>query len=136
MAANTIPTFTLTPRVGFGLTSTTSQASLSGTSLTNGTSILTGAATGTKIREIQVTATGTSLVGTVNIFIVDGSNNWILYDQCPIAAQTLTTGTPMTRWNKTYPNLVLPSASYSLQVAQTCAGTQIACAVLALGADF
>lgn len=135
MAANTAPVFPNVPIVGAGLTSVTSQAALSGTSLTNGTTIVTGTTNGTKVEEITIVATGTSILGTVNIFLVDVSNNWWFQDQAAIIVQTLTTGTPLTRWNKAYPNLIVPSG-YTLSVTQTSTGTQIPIAVTALGGTF
>ena len=134
MAANTVPVFTNVPIVGAGLTSTTSNSALSGTSLANSTTIVTGATNGTKVAEINCIPTGTILVGTVNIFLEDASNNFWLYDQIQVSAQTLTTGNPQQRWNKQYPKLIVPTG-WSLVVTQT-GQTTNALVVIALGSTF
>ena len=135
MAANTQPVFGLTPNVNAKNTSTTSNANLTGNALSNGTgTIITAGANGTKINEVSVVATGTSLVGTVNLFLVDGSANWWLLDQVAISAQTLTTGTVQIPWSKVY-DIIIPSG-WTVNATQTCAGTQIACTVTVFAEDF
>jgi hypothetical protein len=134
--SNTSPVYTQVPNLGFGLTSVTSQPALEGIGLLNSTQVLGAALNPVKINEIDVTPTQTTLVGTVNIFLVDPiDDNFYLIDQVPIAAQALTTGVPMTSWKKPYANLVLP-AGWGLVVTQTCAGAQGLICVVAHGADF
>ena len=107
MAAN--PTFTSTPRVGYGQVSA-ANTSRDGTGTL--VTLLTGAAAGTKVFEIAAQATVTTTAGMVRIFLsLDSGTTKRLIDEMSIAAATVSASVKGTRIATTYSNLVLPDAS-------------------------
>ena len=127
------PAFAATPRLGFGsVTAANTNRDGTGTIV----DILTGAASGTKVNEVVLKATGDPADSVVTLFIHDGTS-YRLFDEVdlgdPAAASTTVSGY---RLSRTYENLVLPSASYKLAAAITVALTTGAINVFALGADF
>lgn len=131
MSAN--PSFTTTPRLGFGSVST-ANTNRDGTGTI--VDILTGAASGTKVTSIVLKATGDPADSVVTLFIHDGTS-YRLYDEIdlgdPAAASTTVTGY---RSQKHYGDLILPSASYKLAAAITVALSSGAINVFAHGGDF
>jgi len=126
------PSFTSTPRIGVGAVSAANTArDGSGTIVT----IITGVSEGTKIFEVVTKATGDPADSVITLFLHDGSN-YFLFDEIdlgdPAAASTTVTGS---RVSRTYDNLVLPSASWSLRAAITVAHTAGVTNVFALGGD-
>lgn len=112
------PAFASTPALG--------SASLGGfdTSLTapsTASTIVTGGSSGTKINEIVVQGTGTTVAGIVNIFVHDGSS-YSLIDQILVSAVTSSTTAVAFRAIRQYPNLVLPSNSWTLRATHTVTG--------------
>lgn len=111
------PAFASTPSLG--------SASLGGfdTSLTapsTVSTIVTGGSSGTKINEIVIQGTGTTVAGVVNIFVYDGS--YSLIDQVLVSAVTSSTTAVAFRAVRQYANLVLPSSSWTLRATHTVTG--------------
>ena len=126
MAAD--PVFAVTPRIGAANVSTANtNRDGSGTVAT----LITGAATGTRIAEIVVQARVTTTAGMVRIYLYDGSS-YRFFDEVAIAAATVSASVKGTRVSTSYNNLVLPSASWSLVVSTHNAES---IDVTALGAD-
>lgn len=112
------PAFASTPSLG--------SASLAGfdTSLTapsTVSTIVTGGSSGTKINEIVIQGTGTTVAGVVNIFVYDGSA-YSLIDQVLVSAVTSSTTAVAFRAVRQYANLVLPSSSWTLRATHTVTG--------------
>ncbi len=126
MAAN--PVFAVTPRIT-SVTVSTAEASL--TAPTNFGTLITGAATGTRIAEIVVKCAATSAAALVRIFLHDGTS-YYLFDEITIAVATSSATVATTRVSTSYNNLVLPSASWTVRVTTS---VSQATAVTALGAD-
>ena len=111
------PAFASTPSLG--------SASLGGfdTSLTapsTVSTIVTGGSSGTKINEIVIQGTGTTVAGVVNIFVYDGS--YSLIDPVLVSAVTSSTSAVAFRAVRQYANLVLPSSSWTLRATHTVTG--------------
>lgn len=107
------PTFAVTPRIAsVNIASANANRDGTGTIAT----LITGASTGTQIREIAVQARVTTTAGMVRVFLHDGST-FYLFDEISIAAATVSASVKATRVSTTYANLVLPSASWSIRVS-------------------
>jgi uncharacterized membrane protein len=126
MAAD--PVFAVTPRVA-SVNIATANTNRDGTGTV--ATLITGAATGTRIAEIVVQAKATTTAGMVRIFLYDGSN-YFSFDEVAIAAATVSASVKGTRVSTTYSNLVLPNASWSVRVSTHNAES---IDVTALGAD-
>jgi hypothetical protein len=124
----TSPVFAVTPRIG-NVSIDTAEASY--TAPTNVGTLITGAATGTRISEIVVKMAATSAAAIVRIFLYDGSTYWH-FDEVTVAAATGSATVQQTRVSTTYNNLILPNASWSVRVTTSVAQ---ATHVTALGAD-
>jgi hypothetical protein len=122
------PVFAVTPRIT-SVTVSTAEASL--TAPTSFGTVITGAASGTRIAEIVVKCAATSAAALVRIFLHDGTN-YYLFDEITIAAATSSASVATTRVSTSYNNLVLPSASWTVRATTSVAQ---ATAVTALGAD-
>ena len=128
----TTPAFASTPRTGSIIASATFDASL--TAPTNVGIIITGVAAGTKIEEVVMQALGTTVAGVVNLFLFDATT-YHLYDQFLVTAVTSSTTAKGWRVSRAYPNLVLPTASWSLRFTVTVAGLQSLIKGTATGGD-
>lgn len=107
------PTFAVTPRIAsVNIASANANRDGTGTIAT----LITGASTGTQIREIAVQARVATTAGMVRVFLHDGST-FYLFDEISIAAATVSASVKATRVSTTYANLVLPSASWSVRVS-------------------
>jgi hypothetical protein len=126
MAAD--PAFAVTPRIG-SVAISTLDSSL--TAPTNFGTLITGAATGTRVAEIVAKCAATSVAALVRVFLHDGTSTFLL-DELTIAAATSSNTAATTRVITTYNNLVLPSASWSIRVTTT-AGQAVH--MTAFGAD-
>ena len=124
----TSPVFAVTPRIGAVSVAT---ADSSYTAPTNVGTLITGAATGTRISEIVVKCAATSAAAIVRVFLYDGTTYW-LFDEISVAAATGSSTVQQTRVSTTYNNLILPSASWSVRVTTSVAQTTH---VTAFGAD-
>jgi hypothetical protein len=124
----TSPAFAVTPRIGAVSIAT---ADSSYTAPTNVGTLITGAATGTRIAELVVKCAATSAAAIVRVFLYDGTTYW-LFDEVTVAAATGSSTVQQTRVSTTYTNLILPSASWSVRVTTSVAQ---ATHVTAFGAD-
>jgi hypothetical protein len=124
----TSPAFAITPRIG-AVSIATAEASY--TSPTNFGTLITGAATGTRIAEIVVKLAATSAAAVVRVFLHDGTSYFLL-DELTVAAATGSSTVQQTRVSNSYNNLILPSASWSIRVTTSVAQTTH---VTAFGAD-
>lgn len=127
------PSFAATPKVGSGLVPATADTSL--TAPTNTTTIVTGGSNGTKIEELVFEGVGTTVGGIVNVFLYDGTTHH-LYDQVSVGAVTVSATATAFRQVNRYVNLVLPSNTWQLRVANTVAGNVSLIKVSATGGDF
>ena len=97
------------------------------------TSLMTGAAAGTRVLEVDVQCAATSAAALVNLFIsLDGGSTWKLFDQITVSAATSSTTVKANRNLTTYANLILPNASAVLGITTTIAQSTN---VIALGGD-
>jgi hypothetical protein len=129
MATN--PAFAVTPRIG-AVSIATADASY--TAPTSVGTLITGAATGTRVAEIvvKVAAVGPpATAAIVRVFLYDGTTYW-LFDEVTVAIATGSATVQTTRVSTTYNNLILPSASWSVRVTTSVAQVTH---VTAFGAD-
>lgn len=122
------PAFAVTPRIG-AVNVATGNANRDGTGTV--ATLITGAATGTRIAEIVCQARVTTTAGMVRIFLYDGTT-YRFFDEVAIAAATVSASVKGTRVSTLYSNLVLPNASWSVVVSTHNAES---IDVIALGAD-
>lgn len=140
MAASIDPLFAIVPRHGTALLGTRDTTALP-TGLTttpaNVSTIITGVAAGTKITAVLFKACGVTAAGVINLFVYD-STTYSLYDQIYVDAITATNVLPAYRLLKTYVDLDLPTASWSLRATHTCAAAtnDSILRVQAFGADY
>lgn len=101
--------------------------------------VLTAAATGTKIEEIVVHATTTSLVATtvaglVYVFLYDGST-YHLFDTITVSAVTASATAVPFRASVRYVNLWMKTG-WSLRASQSIAGNASVLKIECFGADY
>lgn len=122
------PAFAVTPHLA-AVNVATANTNRDGTGTV--ATLITGAATGTRIAEIVVQARVTTTAGMVRLFLYDGTT-YRFFDEVAIAAATASGTVKATRVSTLYNNLILPSASWSIVVS-----THIAESidVIAFGAD-
>ena len=117
-------TYFSTPHIGSASVSSASVGTLVATgSLNNSNTIITGAATGTEINDLVFVGTaaynsGTTIAGILNLWLYNGTT-YTLYDSITVAAVAPTSSITPWRQTKSYNNLFLPSASWSLVVTST-----------------
>lgn len=127
----TSPAFIGTPRIGIATVSTANTA-IDGTGTI--TTLITGAATGTRVLEVDTQCAATSAAALVNLFLsLDGGTTWSLFDQITITAATSSATVKANRNLATYANLILPDANARLGCTTTISQ---ATKVIALGGDF
>lgn len=124
----TQPQFAATPRISAVSVST---ADSSYTAPTNVGTLITGAASGTRVAEIVVKGAATTAAALVRVFLHDGTNYW-LFDEITVSAATGSATVAQARASVTYNNLILPSASWSVRVTTS---VSQATHVTALAAD-
>lgn len=128
----TTPQFTTLARIG-AVTVSTANTGRDGTGTV--ATVLTAGASGTRVEEVILKATGDPADSIVTLFLHDGTT-FFLFDEFdlgnPAAASATVTGY---RLSRTYDNLVLPT-SWSLRAAITVALTAGVINVIALGGDF
>jgi hypothetical protein len=127
----TSPQFAGTPLNGSVLLSATADASF--TAPTHSVLVVTAGASGSKIDEIRLTGTGTTVTGLINIWAFDSSTYWLI-DSVVVPVVTPSTTVAAWVWSKSYPNLILLSNSWSIKVSTT-ATSQLVCAS-AFGGSF
>lgn len=126
MAAN--PSFAVTPRIA-SVNVATANANRDGTGTV--ATLITGAATGTRVAELVIKARVTTTAGQVRVFLHDGTT-FYFFDEIAVAAATVSASVQSTRVSVSYANLILPSASWSIRVSTHNAES---IDVTALGAD-
>lgn len=119
MPVNASPIFPVAPVVGIATlasaTAVTSRANISGTT---GLTALTATTTyGTRIDQITIKCTATSVASNVFIWISDGTTSY-LFDELDVTVVTAGNTTDSFTMSKTYNNLVLPP-TYRLYVSET-----------------
>lgn len=125
------PAFISTPRISVA---SVSSAVTDLTGATGVTTLITGAATGTRVLEIDVQCAATSAAALVNIFLsLDAGSSWTLFDQIAVTAATSSATVKANRNLATYSNLILPDTNARLGCAVTV--SQLT-KVIALGGDF
>lgn len=122
------PQFAVTPRIGV-VNIATANTNRDGTGTV--ATLITGAATGTRISEIVIKARVTTTAGMVRVFLHDGTN-FFFFDEINVAAVTASASVQSVRGRNVYDNLILPSASWSIRVSTHNAES---IDVIALGAD-
>lgn len=131
------PGFAATPNNGSALPGT---ADTSLTAPTNVVTVLTAAASGTRIDEIRLQGVDTTVAGVVNLFAHDstggGAGTYHLIDQVLVSAVTSSASAIAWQQVRSYQNLVLKSSSWSLRASQTQASNASKIKVSAFGADF
>lgn len=138
MALN--PAFISTPRLAIATVSTANQAFDGTGTITN---LIQGAASGTRILQIDAqAATSTTVPYLINVFISlnNGSpGTWRLFDSYPMAAAAASASAPPTKYTEVYTNLILPNQSAWLGVTTTVGGGNglpLPINVIAFGGDF
>lgn len=126
MAAS--PVFAVTPRVTNVSIATADSSYISPT---NFGTLITGAATGTRIAEIVVKNAATSSAAIVRIFLYNGST-YFMFDEITVAAAAASATVQTSRVSTLYNNLILPDSTWSIRV--TTSVSQVT-HVTALGAD-
>ena len=106
---------------------------------TTASTIVTAGASGTRIDEITVQASATSLVATtvaglVYIFLYDGTH-YRLFDTYPVNAITVSATVQPFRLSRIYQNLILKNG-WSLVASQSQSSNASILQCLAFGADF
>lgn len=126
MALN--PQFAVTPRIGATNVSV-ANTNRDGTGTIS--TLITGAATGTRIVEIVCKALVTTTAGQVRAWLYNGTSYRFL-DEYNIPAVTVSNSVQSARVSTSYSNLILPDSSWSIVVATHNAES---IDVIALGAD-
>lgn len=103
------------------------------TAPTTTSTLVTAGATGTRIEEVVVKATATTVAGLVYLFLYDGST-YHLFDDIVIAVVTQSTTVPPFRASKTFQNLMFKTG-WSLRASQSISGNASLLKVHALGGD-
>jgi hypothetical protein len=122
------PVFAVTPRIA-AVNIATANTNRDGTGTV--ATLITGAATGTRIAEIIIQAKANTTAGMVRVFLYDGTT-YFSFDEISVAAATVSASVKGTRVSTTYNNLILPNASWSVRVSTHNAES---IDVTALGAD-
>jgi len=123
------PAFAATPRIG-ATTVSAANANRDGTGTI--ATVITAAAAGTQIREVNLKGLGTTAAGSVVLFLHDGTSFSVLTE---VALTAITASTTTASYNSSvrFDNLFLPTG-WSLRASVTVLQST-AVAVVALGAD-
>lgn len=133
MTVNNNPVYQAKPILGAGLTPATLDTST--TAPTHTTVLATGAADGTRIREIALMVNATTATDTVVRFFTKSGSTYTLFDEALVKATTVATTTSTTRLTKPYEELVLPSG-VTLECAVTTSVGQATISVTVEGWDY
>ena len=121
--------------IGTGRTTTVNVAAANTATDGTGTitTLITGAATGTRVLEINVKCAATSAAALVNLFIsTDSGTTWRLFDAVTVTAITQSNTVASFRSTLLYESLILADATHSIGVTTTIAQSTN---VIALGGD-
>lgn len=124
----TTPNFASTVRASGVVIST---ADTSRTAPTNVGTVFTAGSSGSRVDEVNISATGTTTVGVVRLFIYDGTTYYLL-QEILVSAITPSTTLAVFSYNVTFNNLMLPSG-FSLRATTNNAESF---SVIAFGGDF
>lgn len=124
----TTPNFASTVRASAVVIST---ADTSRTAPTNVGTVFTAGASGSRIDEVSISATGTTTTGVVRLFIYDGTTYFLL-QEILVQAITPSTSVAVFTYDTTFNNMMLPSG-YSLRATTNNAESF---SVIAFGGDF
>lgn len=132
----TTPTFASVPRAASALLGA-AETNLQVPTTTS--TVFTAGASGSKIEEIVVEATNTTLTvttvaGLVYIFLHDGTT-FHMFDTITVTAISGTATVPPFRASSRYTNLVIPT-TWSIRASQSIAGNASLLKFHVLGADF
>ena len=105
--------FAITPRISC-VNIATANTARDGTGTV--ATLITGAATGTRVAEIVIKAKVTTTAGQVRLFLHDGTSFFFL-SEIAVAAATVSATVQGATGSAFYSNLVLPSASWSIRVS-------------------
>lgn len=108
----TTPVFAVTPIIGMGQVATANTNRDGTGTITN---LVTGSTSGTRIEQVDICAAGTTTAGVVRLFIFDGTNTRLFYEQL-IQAATPSATVDVERYTLTFDNLVLPN-TYQLRAS-------------------
>lgn len=124
------PEFIKTPRIEVVNLSAANTA-VDGTGTV--TTLIQGAAGGTRVLEIVAKGAATTAAANVNIFLsVDSGTTWRLFDTISVSAVTSANTTPTFRGRTTYSNLLLSGSTHRIGVTTSIAQSTN---VVALGGD-
>jgi len=124
------PAFAATPVVGAANLGTF-DASLTGP--TNYSTVVTGGSGGTKVEEVDVIGTATTVADIVNLFLHNGTT-WFLFDQITVTAVTSSTTAIAFRLSRLYNNLWVPNG-WTLRASHMVTGNDNKLTVTAPGGD-
>lgn len=135
MPANTTPIFPLTPIYKNSVV-TAVTTDRTGATVANLQDLITGATNGTKITQIGVKFQGTSVAGTILIFVTDTNGaNPELFDEVQVFAVTATDTTPSFRSVNLYNDFQVPFGSV-VKVGMTTISGTVAANVFCLAGDY
>jgi hypothetical protein len=136
MPANTTPIFPLAPIVGIATltapTAITSRANIVGT--TGLVQITATSTNGTRVDAITVTAKGTTVANTIDIWLYNGTTSF-LYAEISVTAITASTTTAAFTTTVTFANLTLPP-TYQLFVSTQVGTTSADFNIVAFGGTY
>jgi hypothetical protein len=118
----TTPAFAATPNNASAQISSTADTSY--TNPANAVTLFTAGSSGSKVEEIRMVGTGTTVAGVVNVFRKNGSS-YYMFDSFVITVVTPSTTQDPFRASKTYANLILKSGDSI--VASSWAANQLVC---------
>ena len=112
------PIWTGTPKCAGAVVASVANTVFTGGALTTSSfvTVLTGGTSGSKVQEIVIQGTGTTLSGVLDLFLYNGST-YYRFDQFYIPANTASTTANAYRASKTYQNLILADNTWSIVAA-------------------
>lgn len=135
MPANVTPIFPLTPIYRHAVV-TALTTDRSGATTTNLVTLITGSADGTKITQIGVKHQGTSVGGSILIFIDPGGGLGLeLFDELQVTGVTASDTVPSFRSVNLYNDLQIPSGSL-VRVGMTTISGAVAATVFCMAGNY
>lgn len=123
MPANTTPIFPLNPIYKYTVL-TGINTDRTGATTTNLQTLISGSVNGTKITQVGVKFQGTSVAGSILIFVTDQAGaNLEIFDEIQVFAITAADGTPSFRSVNLYNDFQIPSGSLVRVGMTTISGT-------------
>jgi hypothetical protein len=135
MPANTTPIFPLTPVYKHAVV-TALTTDRTGATTVNLQTLITGATNGTKITQLGVKFQGTTVAGSILIFVTDTSGaNLELFDEIQVTAVTANDTTPSFRSVNLYNDFQIASGQL-VRVGMTTISSTIAATVFCMAGDY